>query len=204
MKTRSDRKNYALKSLEIQYRQDDSNTFVSRRIINLKNDIQNKGYSICLERPALLWKYKCSKTAKLNKNSHLLIKRGHSLAYLFSNRKPVIYDQELIIGNMSSKRVAANYYPEGASFNIIEDIFRLSRRSVSLHLNATEKLKMVAIALITFRDSILFKALFRRKRIRNIWDILFAKKYIITEVAGVGHQIGDYESIIKFGLIRSD
>ena len=62
------------------------------------------------------------------------------LAYIYANRKPRIYDDELIIGNMSSKRIAANYYPEGGSVNILEDIFRLERRQIPIVMDASERI----------------------------------------------------------------
>ncbi|MCP3983110.1 MAG: formate acetyltransferase, partial [bacterium] len=52
--------------------------------------------------------------------------------------------------------------------------------------------------------SVLFKALLRPGRTRHMWDMAYAKRYIVTEQAGIGHQVGNYKEIVENGLIKSD
>ena len=80
-------------------------------------------YSICLERPELLEQFRKSPDGRKSKSAHPLVRRAMAIAFILSRRAPKIYNDELIIGNMTSRRVAGNYYPEGGSINILEDLF---------------------------------------------------------------------------------
>jgi len=126
------------------------------------------------------------------------------LYYLLSYRRARIYDHELIIGNMSSKRIGANYYPEGGSLNIIEDLFRLKKRRIPLVLSAGEKLQLVLIGVESIFRSIAGKALLRPGRCAHFLDFFRAKRYFVTEAAGVAHQVGDYGTLIRHGLKQAD
>ena len=92
------------------------------RIKQIRKTLLSTPYSICLERPALLNDFNDSPDGRKASNEHPFVRRALALSHIYSNRKPRIYKDELIIGNMTSKRIAANYYPEGGSINILEDI----------------------------------------------------------------------------------
>src|SRR5690606_13873065 len=124
------------------------------------------------------------------RNAHVCLRRAHCIAYVMENRRPRIYEDELILGNISSKRVAANYYPEGASLNILEDLPHLDKRAIPLHLSGSEKVRLVRVALSTWRDGLAFRALLTPRRIRHLWRMLHAERYIVTAEAGVAHQAG--------------
>lgn len=174
------------------------------RINRIREEIHAAGHSLCLERPELLVKFKKSAEARRLRNAHICVRRATAIAYVLANRQSRIYDDELVLGNMTSKRVAANYYPEGSSINILEDITRLEQRVVPLQMTLREKAKLVKLASATCRDSVLYHALFTPARIRHVYDMLHAERYIVTEQAGVGHQVGNYGRIIREGLVGAD
>jgi len=181
---------------------DDAYSFFepSERIQSIKQTLAESEYSICLERPTLLERF--WKSSACNKKDHVLVKRAKALAYVFSQRKPVIYQDELISGNMSSKRIAANYYLEGASSSILEDIFSLENRVVPLKLTKQEKLKLLSLSLRHSFKSVAGKTFFRPDRLAELSSsVLNAKRFIVTEEAGVSHQIGNYELVVHQGLI---
>src|SRR5664280_3333124 len=92
------------------------------RIAAIRAELLSTPYSICLERPKLLEEFWSSEEGRRSaKAEHPLVHRAQALQYIFSHRQPRIYEDELIIGNMTSKRIAANYYIEGGSINILED-----------------------------------------------------------------------------------
>ena len=125
-----------------------------------------------------------------------------ALRYIFSHRAPRIYEGELIIGNMTSKRIAANYYIEGGSINILEDIARLGRRTIPLKLTGRETLGLLRIGLRNSFRSVGAKALLRPSRLSYFLDFFRAKRHYITEEAGVAHQVGDYRMVVQEGLRR--
>ena len=176
----------------------------SKRIAGIKADLFATPYSICLERPRLLSRFNRSPQGRQAKTEHPLVRRASVLEYLMSRRHPKIYDGELIIGNMTSKRIAANYYPEGGSINILEDIFRLEKRRIPLKLNFKEKIDLVKIGITGIWKSVGSRALLKPGRMNHFFDFFRAKRYFITEEAGVGHQVGGYHNVVHHGLQRVD
>ena len=60
----------------------------SRRISDIKATLLNTPYSICLERPALLQKFKQSPEGREARKAHPLVRRAHMLAYILCHRRP--------------------------------------------------------------------------------------------------------------------
>ncbi len=172
------------------------------RIAMIRSDLNEEPYSICLERPQLLDSYWRSGAGR---GKHFYLQRAEALAHIYSHRRPVIYRGELIIGNMSSKRIGANFYSEGGSINILEDIFKLERRSViPLKLSGAEKRNLFALGVRHLFRSVGAKALLHPRWFKYFLDIFRAKKYFITEEAGISHLVPDYDLVIKKGLGHVD
>lgn len=177
-------------------------TEIKDRIAMIRSDLMEEPYSICLERPQLLDRYWRSGAGR---GKHFYVRRAEALAFVYTHRQPIIHRGELIVGNMSSKRIAANYYSEGGSVNILEDIFRLERRSViPLHLSKAEKRALLGLGLRHLFRSVGAKALLHPRWFGYFLDIFRAKKYFITEEAGISHLVPGYESAVKEGLRRAD
>ena len=170
------------------------------RIDRLRTTMLAEPYSICLERPQLLLRFRHSTEGKRASKEHPAAARAAALAYLLSHRTPHIYDDELLIGNMSSKRIGANYYPEGGSVNILEDLPRWNKRRVPLAMTAGEKRKLLLLGLRGVRSSIGGLALLRHGRTSHFLDFFRAQRYFITEEAGISHQVVDYHTVVHRGL----
>ncbi len=174
------------------------------RIVRLREVMRATPCSICLERPRLLRAFERSREGKLADKEHATIRRAKALRYVLQHRAPRIYDDELIVGNMSSKRIGANYYHEGISVNILEDIARLETRAVPLHLTAAEKRELLKLGLWGATRSIAARSLGRPGRLSHFAHLLRPRRYIVTEEAGISHQVGGYADVVQCGLIRVD
>jgi len=175
----------------------------TERIAAIRAELLSTPYSICLERPRLLEQFWKSHQGRLSsRTEHPLVHRAMALQYLFSRRRPRIYENELIIGNMTSKRIAANYYIEGGSINILEDLARMGKRTVPLRLSVPETFELLGIGLRNTFRSVGAKALLRPSRISSFLDFFRAKRHFITEEAGVAHQVGNYRMVVREGLRR--
>ncbi len=173
----------------------------NKRITTILQDMQNENYSICLERPTLLEQYWQSKQGK---GKHPYIQRAEALAYVYNHRVPRIYREELIVGNISSKRIAANYYSEGGSVHILEDLFQLEKRpTIPIHLSSPEKKKLLSMGLRHSKHAIATKALLRPGRISQFFEFFRAKRFFVTEEAGISHLVPDYNTLIYKGLIHA-
>ncbi len=176
----------------------------TERIARIRAELLATPYSICLERPKLFDRFARSPEGKAAKKEHPLVRRAQALAYVFANRQPHIYADELIVGNMTSKRVSANYYQEGGSLNIVEDVWRLKHRTIPLHLSLAEKAYLVSVATRKGVTSVGGRALLRPGRVSYFIDFFRAKRHFVTEEAGVGHQVGDYRMVVREGLRSVD
>ncbi len=173
----------------------------NQRIEAIKDELFAEKYSICLERPQLLDQYWRSGA---DRHKHPYIRRAEALAYIYSNRQPKIYCNELIAGNISSKRIAANYYSEGGSIHILEDLFCLETRPVlPLHLTQKEKRQLLYLALRHSFRSVAARALIKPGWISYFLDFFRAKRYYITEEAGISHLVPGHEKVIRQGLKSS-
>lgn len=172
----------------------------SLRIERLRATIQAEPYSICLERPTLLDRWRRSREGKRARSEHPAVARARALAFVCAERQPRIYEDERIIGNMSSKRIGANYYPEGGSVNILEDLPRWKRRRIPLKLSLAEKRRLVTLGLKGIPASVGGRALLRRGRTSHFLDFFRAQRYFITEEAGIAHQVVDYGRLVREGL----
>ena len=171
------------------------------RIANIRAELLATPYSICLERPRLMEDFWSSEEGRRSaKVEHPLVHRALTLQYIFSHRKPRIYENELIIGNMTSKRIAANYYIEGGSINILEDFFRLGKRTIPLKLSSLETVELLLIGLRNSFKSVGAKALLKPGRLSYFLDFFRAKRHFVTEEAGIGHQVGNYWMVVHEGL----
>lgn len=179
-------------------------TIPTGRISGIRDFLVAEPVSICLERPTLMRKSRLR--FEYLKEKHPAVRRALTLSYIMSHRIAVIYEGELIAGNMTSKRIAANYYPEGGSSQILEDIFCLgSRKTVPIKMSFVEKTKLFYTGIRLFFDSVGWHAFGRPDRILNLWKYVFnAKRFILTELAGVSHQIPDYGTVVAHGLKKAD
>ena len=171
------------------------------RIDTIRAELLSTPYSICLERPKLLEEFWNSEEGRWSaKAEHPLVHRAMGLQYIFSHRLPRIYEDELIIGNMTSKRIAANYYIEGGSINILEDIARLGKRINPLKLTGMETAELLRIGLKNSFKSVGARALLKPGRLSYFLDFFRAKRHYVTEEAGVAHQVGNYWMVVHEGL----
>lgn len=176
----------------------------SERISRILSEVLSTPKSICLERPTLLERFERSLEGRECRGEHPLVRRAMALAYVMSNRRPRVFDDELIVGNMTSKRVAANYYPEGGSVNILEDLHRLESRHNAFQLETTERLELLRLGLRGVAGSVGGKALLRPERVTHFVDFFRARRYFITEEAGIGHQVPRYAEVVTHGLSKAD
>ncbi len=174
------------------------------RILRIRQAVHDAGHSLCLERPRLWLAFRQSRKGKSLRHAPIDLQRAQAIAWIMQHRQPRIYEDELILGNMTSKRVAANYYFEGSSINILEDWMRLKNRVVPLDLSWREQAELLYLATMTAKDSVLYHALIRPLRLRHLWEMTHAERYIVTEQAGVAHQIGNYGRLVQYGLKAAD
>ena len=176
----------------------------TERIARIRQVMLDTKNSICLERPTLLERFEQSPEGRAARREHPIVRRALATAFVMTERRPRIYGDELIHGNMTSKRIAANFYPEGGSVNILEDLHRLGTRPNPYELDREERIEMARLGLRGMLGSVAGRALLRPGRISAFFDFFRARRYFITEEAGIGHQVPGYGDVVSRGLRRAD
>jgi formate C-acetyltransferase len=171
---------------------------ISERIMRLKQEVQKYERGICTER-ALLWtEYFKNKT---NRKKPVIIQMAEALRHVLMNKSVIIYPDELIVGNYTSKRVGGIIYPETHGLVVLLDLLKFPKRRVNpLRVSRKEQLKLAMIMPFWQNRFILAKAFPNPLHlILYSWKQLQAKDYFINEVGGIAHLTPDHAKLIALG-----
>jgi len=101
---------------------------LSKRILLLKEEIQNSVRSICIERARLLTE---SYRDHSLPEDPAVVTRAKAVSYILERMQVIIYPGELITGAISSKRNSAMLYPEFSSLAMLPEIRMIGKRKTN-------------------------------------------------------------------------
>jgi len=170
----------------------------SDRIMRLKGQVQEYERGICTER-ALLW----TDYFKNRQNRHkpMDVQIAEAVRHVLLNKSVIIYPDELIVGNYTSKRVGGIIYPELHGVPVLLDLFKYPKRAVNpLRISRREQLKL-AMILPFWQKRFLVTRAFPNifQRTRYSWEQLLARDYSIYEAGGIAHLAPDHAKLIALG-----
>ena len=170
----------------------------SERVNRLKRAVQEYERGICAER-ALLWTEYFKN--KANRKKPVIIQMAEALCHVLMNKSVIIYPDELIVGNYTSKRVGGIIYPESHGLVVLLDLLKFAKRRVNpLRITRKEQLKLAMIMPFWQNRFIVAKAFPKLfDRIRYSLEQLQAKNYFINEVGGIAHLTPDHAKLIAVG-----
>jgi formate C-acetyltransferase len=170
----------------------------SERIKRLKREVQEYERGICTERAFLWTEYFRNKA---NRKKPVIIQMAEALRHVLMNKSIIIYPDELIVGNYTSKRVGGIIYPESHGLVVLLDLLKFPKRRVNpLCISRKEQLKLAMIMRFWQNRFIVAKAFPNLlNRICYSWKQLQAKDYFINEVGGIAHLTPDHAKLIAFG-----
>lgn len=168
------------------------------RIMRLKKQVQEYERGICTER-ALLWTDYFKK--RKNRKKPVIVQMAEALRHVLMNKSVIIYPDELIVGNYTSKRVGGIIYPESHGLVVLLDLLKFAGRAVNpLRISRKEQLKLAMIMPFWQNRFIIAKAFPNvLKRIRYSLEQLRAKDYFINEVGGIAHLTPDHAKLMALG-----
>ncbi len=174
-------------------------TTISPRLNRLKEKVLNYPPSICSERAVLVTQYFKNKE---NRKKPMAIQKAEALGYILDQKTVRIYEDELIVGTTTAKRVAGPIFPELHGLPVMEDLFKFSGRDVNpLKIHKTEKTKLLTEVVPFWLTRFLgYKAMKGMELVKFVTDQLNPKFYLINETGGIGHLIPDHERVLERGL----
>jgi formate C-acetyltransferase len=96
----------------------------TRRVHRIHRDIRDAGYQVCLESAEL-------KTAYHKKHGFtepLAVQRANLLRHLLKNKKIIVYRNELLVGNFTSKRVGGSVWLEYFGTAMVINLWNIDRQ----------------------------------------------------------------------------
>jgi choline trimethylamine-lyase len=131
-----------------------------------------------------------------------VVRRARAVAHILSNLEVKIYPDELLVGNITSKRVGAPIYPEFVGVLIWPELVKLRERAVDSLQISDEEIKELDQEIFPYwMDKVLAWHAQEFLSPPDPLSLLFKGGFfVLTEAAGISHTAPDFEKLIKVGL----
>ncbi|MBI4699750.1 MAG: glycyl-radical enzyme activating protein [Deltaproteobacteria bacterium] len=170
----------------------------SPRVWRLRQAVQQSPPAICPERALLVTEYF---RRHARSSEPMVLQKAEALRHVLRRRRAQIYDDELLVGSFSSKRVGGSIFPELHGVAVMEDLLAFRRREVNpLAIEPAEILALATRVLPYWSTRFLALRAFPLPRaLRFVGDQLGAKRYLINETGGISHFVPDYRRLLALG-----
>ncbi len=135
----------------------------------------------------------------------MIVRKAKAFRHLMRSKSAIIFPDELIAGNMGSRRKSAIIQPElSGVISMITDLARIEKRSTNpMRISRRDRMKLFTrvIPYWSFRN-LVFRAFYPHigRFLRYAAEQLNATYYLINEAGGIGHFLPNYERILKTGI----
>ncbi|MBN2299420.1 MAG: formate acetyltransferase [Deltaproteobacteria bacterium] len=171
------------------------------RFSTIKNELISSPVMLCTERAELITEFFRKHD---NKKETMVIRKARALRYLLQNKSVNIFKDELIVGNVGSKRKSAIMQPELAGVFMCEELLWIDRRKTNPYQVPWSERKRLLTKVIPYwltRNMVLRAFRGRLIHLANyVVEQLRATKYLINEAGGIGHFLPNYEKILRLGI----
>lgn len=172
----------------------------SERFRRIKQELLASPVCLCPERALLVTEFFKRHD---DPGDPMIVRKAKALRYILANKSVHIYPDELIVGNMGSRRISAITQPELAGVFMSEELLWMERRKTTpLRISWPDRLKMllkvIPYWLVRNMNFRAFKD--RRHLMRYIREQLWPVFYLINEAGGIGHFLPGYEKMIEIGV----
>ncbi len=168
------------------------------RVWRLWAEVQRQQPEVCSERAELVTKFF---RKRANRRKPAIIRQAEALRFILANRSARIWEDELLVGSFSSKRVGGSIFPELHGVAMLEDLFRFDSRRVNpLRIGPRER-RVLAFRVMPFwlGRFMAFRAFGPFRALAFIKDQLTARRYLINESGGISHLVPDYARLLAEG-----
>ncbi len=168
------------------------------RVWRLRSAVQVAAPEVCAERALLVTKYF---RKRANRKKPTAVAKAEALRKILTEKTATIYDDELLVGCFSSKRVGGPIFPELHGVAMLEDLLAFRGRSLNpLRISARDGLALGLKVFPFWANRFLARKAFPFWRAQKfILGQLGGKRYLINESAGVSHFVPDYKTLLERG-----
>lgn len=173
---------------------------VSRRYQRIKQELLASPVYLCTERALLVTEFFKKHD---DPSEPMIVRKAKALRYILARKSARIYPDELIVGNVGTRRVSAITQPELAGLFMSEDLLWIDRRKTTpLRISWRDRIRFITRVLPYW--------LTRNMNVRAFESIghfaryalhqLKPTYYLINEAGGIGHFLPNYEKMLKLGI----
>lgn len=169
------------------------------RLSRLHGELLMSKKEVCVQRARYLTEYM--------RTPHIwfepaAVRRAKAVAHILKKLDVKIYPDELLVGNLTSKRVGAIIYPEFIGLLIWPELDNLANREGnSLQISQTEKQELEKDIFPFWQDKVL--ADYADDFTSPPMPLYLLEQFgffLLTEAAGISHTAPDFETLLKVGL----
>jgi formate C-acetyltransferase len=134
--------------------------------------------------------------------SRPVLRQANVLRYVLEHQTPVIFDQELIVGSTTRRRLGMVVYPEFLALAIWPELPTMARRSVNPVAISDEDADYLANVVFPFwKDRTIIEHVRREGKNPGFLGLMERIVFFaLTKAAGLTHLIPDYETLVRRGL----
>ena len=173
---------------------------LSERHRRIKRELQSTPVFLCPERALLVTEFFRKHD---DPSDPMIVRKAKALRHILANKSACIYPDELIVGNVGSRRVSAITQPELAGVFMSEDLLWIERRkTTALRISWSDRLKLLTrvIPYWLFRNMNVRAFKNPVHLLRYVREQLRPTFYLINEAGGIGHFLPGYENMIRLGI----
>ena len=133
----------------------------------------------------------------------MVVRKAKALRHVLTQKSVRIYNHELIVGNMGSRRISALIQPELAGVFMSEDLLWINRRKTNpLRISWPDRVRLLTQVLPYWATRNMPYRAFAHgtHRFRYIKEQVRPTFYLINEAGGIGHFLPNYEKILSLGV----
>ncbi|HUN55300.1 MAG TPA: pyruvate formate lyase family protein [Smithella sp.] len=172
----------------------------TKRVYDIQNDIRESDYHLCFETSKL--KTNFYRQNGFNKPAH--IHRAERLYYVLKNKEVIIYPQELLVGNFTSKRVGGQVWEEHYGILFVSILHQIHRQTpVSFKCSWKDRLNFYFNIFPFWQEHCLLTKV--RPSLKDLMLDISRCSEINTgfnnNMAAIAHFVVNFERILKLGTI---
>ncbi|MBT3217826.1 MAG: radical SAM protein [Proteobacteria bacterium] len=170
----------------------------TERVQRLKKDIRESGYHVCIESAEL-------KTAYHKKNGFtepLAVQRADLLRYLLNNKSVIVYPDELLVGNFTSKRVGGSVWVEYFGTAMVINLWNIDRQQpVGFQCSKADKVRFYKdLAPFWAKNGLIARTFPKPTELAMFMARTLEKKAgFNNNLAGIAHYIVNTERLLHLG-----
>ncbi len=169
---------------------------VGDRVERLRDRFLRGQRKVCVERARYL-----TESYRRTEGQPAVLRQARALEHVLSRITVRIEADELLVGNVTGRRLGAGVYPEGIAGRIMGELPNLARRDCNTFAIDPDGERELGEDILPY-----WRGRTIEDRARELWPLdvtaSFEKiaPFILTEIAGIGHMLINHERVLERGL----